>query len=75
MDPYFCRSLVFERLAQAKEAIPPEVGVPEMGPISTGLGEIYQFKVTGPGRNLMELRSILDWDIAPKLRRVPALLK
>jgi cobalt-zinc-cadmium resistance protein CzcA len=75
MDPYFCRNLVLERLSQAKEAIPPNVGVPEMGPISTGLGEIYQFRVTGPGRTLMELRSILDWDIAPKLRQVPGIVE
>ena len=75
MDPYFCRSLVMERLPQAKEAIPPQVGVPEMGPISTGLGEIYQFKVTGTGHSLMELRTILDWDIAPKLRRVPGVVE
>lgn len=75
MDPYFCRTLVNERLPQAKEAIPPEVGVPEIGPISTGLGEIYQFKVTGPSHSLMELRSILDWDIAPKLRRVPGVVE
>ena len=75
IDPYFCRSLVLERLTRAKEAIPSEIGVPEMGPISTGLGEIYQFKVTGPGRSLMELRSILDWDIAPKLRRVPGIVE
>jgi cobalt-zinc-cadmium resistance protein CzcA len=75
MDPYFCRNLVLERLSQAKEAIPPGVGVPEMGPITTGLGEIYQFRVTGPGRSLMELRSILDWDIAPKLRQVPGIVE
>jgi cobalt-zinc-cadmium resistance protein CzcA len=75
MDPYFCRTLVNERLPQAKESIPSEVGVPEMGPISTGLGEIYQFKVTGPGRSPMELRSILDWDIAPKLRGVAGVVE
>ncbi|QNI35839.1 efflux RND transporter permease subunit [Edaphobacter albus] len=75
MDPYFCRTLVNERLPQAKEAIPSQVGVPEMGPISTGLGEIYQFKVTGSGRSPMELRSILDWDIAPKLRGVPGIVE
>jgi cobalt-zinc-cadmium resistance protein CzcA len=69
MDPYFCRTLVNERLPQAKESIPSQVGVPEMGPISTGLGEIYQFKVTGSGRSPMELRSILDWDIAEVTRR------
>ena len=75
MDPYFCRRLVLERLPQAKESIPPSMGEPEMGPISTGLGEIYQFKVTGPGRPLMELRSILDWEIAPKLRSVPGIVE
>jgi heavy metal efflux system protein len=75
MDPYFCRTLVNERLPQAKESIPSEVGVPEMGPISTGLGEIYQFKVTDSGHSPMELRSILDWDIAPKLRGVPGVVE
>jgi cobalt-zinc-cadmium resistance protein CzcA len=75
MDPYFCRALVNERLPQAKESIPSAVGVPEMGPISTGLGEIYQFKVTGSGRTPMELRSILDWDVAPKLRGVPGVVE
>jgi len=75
MDVYFCRRLIMERLPQAKELIPPGMGTPEMGPISTGLGEIYQFKVTGEGHSLMELRSILDWDIAPKLRSVPGIVE
>ncbi len=76
MDPYFCRSLVMERLPQAREAIPAGMGEPEMGPISTGLGEIYQFKVTGGAdRSTMVLRSILDWEIAPKLRGVPGIVE
>lgn len=75
MDPYFCRRLVMERMPQVREAIPPGMGEPEMGPISTGLGEIYQFKVTGRDRSLMELRSILDWEIAPKLRNVPGIVE
>jgi len=75
MDPYFCRRLILERLPQAKEEIPAGMGEPEMGPISTGLGEIYQFKVTGPGRSLMDLRSILDWEVAPKLRTVPGIVE
>ena len=65
MDVYFCRRLVMERLSDARERIPAKLGVPEMGPIATGLGEIYQFKVTGSGRSPMELRTILDWEIAP----------
>jgi len=74
-DPYFCRRLVMERLPQAREAIPSEIGVPEMGPISTGLGEIFQFKVSGGGRSPMELRTLLDWEIAPKLRRIPGIVE
>jgi cobalt-zinc-cadmium resistance protein CzcA len=67
--------LVLERLPELREAIPEEMATPEMGPITTGLGEIYQFKVTGSGRSLMELRSILDWEIAPKLRTVPGVIE
>ncbi|MCC6264060.1 MAG: efflux RND transporter permease subunit [Bryobacterales bacterium] len=75
LDIYFARRLVMERLPQAAESIPPGFGTPEMGPISTGLGEIYQFEVKGEGRSAMELRSILDWDIALKLRSVPGVVE
>jgi len=75
MDGYFCRRLILERLPQARDAILPGFGTPEMGPISTGLGEIYQFEVKGEGYSLMELRSILDWDIAFKLRSVPGVVE
>ena len=75
MDVYFCRRLVMERLPQAKAAIPAGYGEPEMGPISTGLGEIYQFEVRGEGYSLMDLRGILDWDIAPQLRTVPGVVE
>lgn len=67
---YFARQLVQERLAMAREQIPPGYGSPEMGPISTGLGEIFQFEVRGQGQSLMELRSTLEWQIAPRLRSV-----
>lgn len=70
VDPYLARQLVDERLIRAKEAVPAEYGVPELGPMSTGLGEIYQFEVKGSGTSPMELRSILDWEIAPRLRMV-----
>lgn len=75
MDIYFCRQLVQERLAQAREEIPSDYGSPQMGPISTGLGEILQFQVKGDGYSLMELRSILDWDIAYQLRSVPGVVE
>ena len=75
MDLYFVRRLVMERLPQAREAIPEGFGVPSMGPISTGLGEIYQFEVRGKGKSLMELRTILEWDIAFRLRSVPGVVE
>src|SRR3972149_10622661 len=70
LDIYFVRRLVMERLPEARGAIPEGFGTPEMGPISTGLGEIYQFEVSGDGYSAMDLRSILDWDIGFKLRSV-----
>lgn len=75
MDIYFARRLVLERLPEAKEAIPAGFGTPSMGPISTGLGEIYQFEVRGKSDSLMDLRSILEWDIAFKLRSVPGVVE
>lgn len=74
VDIYFARRLVLERLPQAREAIPEGFGTPGMGPISSGLGEIYQFEVRG-NASAMELRSILDWDIAFKLRSVPGVVE
>jgi cobalt-zinc-cadmium resistance protein CzcA len=71
VNVYFARQLVSERLSQAREAIPPGFGSPEMGPVTTGLGEVYMFTVEGEGLSPMERRSILDWDIAPRLRAVP----
>ena len=75
MDLYFVRRLVMERLPEAREAIPEGMGTPSMGPISTGLGEIYQFEVHGKGKSLMDLRSVLEWDIAFRLRSVPGVVE
>ncbi|MGH9388209.1 MAG: efflux RND transporter permease subunit, partial [Vicinamibacteria bacterium] len=71
VNVYVARQLVSERLSQAREAIPPGFGNPEMGPVSTGLGEVYMFTVEGEGLSPMERRTLLDWDIAPRLRAVP----
>src|SRR3984957_11554123 len=48
----------------------PKTGAPMLGPLSDGLSEIYQFKVEGKGYSLMQLRSILDWQVAPRLKQV-----
>ena len=65
------RQLVAERLPQARAGISLPDAEPELGTLSTALGEIIQFEVKGPNRNLMDLRSILEWDIAPVMRTVP----
>ena len=74
-DIYWARQLVGERLAEARDAIPEEYGEPSMGPISSGLGEIYQFEVRGEGYTQMELRDILDWSVGYQLRSVPGVVE
>jgi cobalt-zinc-cadmium resistance protein CzcA len=64
VDIYFARQLVFERLQAAKELIPAGVGTPEMGPNSSGLGQVYQYLLLAEpdsGVNSMELRSLNDY--------------
>ena len=67
---YWARQLVNERIAIAASMIPMEYGSPKLGPLTTALGEILQFEVRGAGYSPTELRSVLDWDIIPKLRSV-----
>ncbi len=69
-DIRHARQFVSERLTAAAADIPPGYGTPELGPLTTALGEILQFEVRGENYTPMELRTILDWDIAPRLREV-----
>ncbi|HEY7180700.1 MAG TPA: CusA/CzcA family heavy metal efflux RND transporter, partial [Blastocatellia bacterium] len=77
VNTYFARQLVLERLTQAREQIPPNIGSPEMGPISTGLGEIYQYELrAAPGPegkqyDATALRTIQDWSVRRQLLGVP----
>jgi cobalt-zinc-cadmium resistance protein CzcA len=85
-DIFRSRQLVQERLADVREAIPQGYGSPEMGPISTGLGEIFQFEVKGEPacpagtdrpdcHSPMELRTLLDWFVAYQLKSVPGVVE
>ncbi len=79
-DIYWARQQVGERLGRVREEIPEGFGRPEMGPIATGLGEILQFEVRNAPdaarpRSPMELRTILDWDIARPLLTVPGVIE
>jgi cobalt-zinc-cadmium resistance protein CzcA len=82
-DIYFARQLVNERIQQVKDQL-PEGAHTAMGPISTGLGEIYMYTVEAkPGAlnankepySSMELRTIQDWIIKPQLRTVPGIVE
>ncbi len=64
VDIYFARQLVFEQLQSAKETIPIWAGTPEMGPNTSGLGQVFQYILYSerPGAyDTMDLRSINDW--------------
>ncbi|MBB1300213.1 efflux RND transporter permease subunit [Pseudoalteromonas sp. SR44-8] len=64
VDIYFARQLVFERLQAAKELIPDGIGLPEMGPNTSGLGQVYQYLLAASpesGLDSMALRSLNDW--------------
>jgi len=70
VDTYWTRQIVFERLSMAREQLPSGVE-PELGPISTGLGEIYQYTLQGDGKTAMDLRTVQDWIVAPLLKPIP----
>jgi len=70
-DIYRARQLVAERLSAAASLIPNGYGTPELGPLTTALGEILQFEVRGEKYSPTQLRTMLEWDVAPRLREVP----
>jgi len=68
-DIYFARQLVGERLGTVE--LPEGIERPEMGPIATGLGEVFHYIVSSDSLDLTELRTLHDWTIKPALRTVP----
>ncbi len=68
-DIYFARQLVMERLQTVE--LPRGIARPEMGPVATGLGEIYHYVVNSSNHTLQELTTLHDWVIKPRLRSVP----
>lgn len=72
VDSYFARQVVFERLVRAQEELPEGVEA-ELAPLSTGLGEIFQYTVEGDEYSLMERRAVQDWIVAPRLRTLPGI--
>ena len=75
VDIYWAREQIFQRLAVAKENIPAYAGSPQLAPLSTGLGEIYQYDVYAKKGyedkyDAVKLRTIQDWIIIPQLQGI-----
>jgi cobalt-zinc-cadmium resistance protein CzcA len=75
---YFARQLISERLKEAISQIPQGIGTPELGPVSTGLGEVYQYilhpkKGSENKYSAMDLRSMQDWIVARQLNGTPGI--
>jgi cobalt-zinc-cadmium resistance protein CzcA len=76
-DIYFARQLVSERLGEAKGSLPGDVE-PQMGPIATGLGEIFMYTVSsaeGTENDPTYLRTVQDWIVRPQLRLTPGVVE
>ncbi len=77
MGTFLPRQLIQEKLNDIKDAIPPEYGSPAMGPITTGLGEIYQYSLNdASGKySLTQLRTIQDWIIKRQLTMIDGVIE
>lgn len=77
MDVWFARQLVGERLREVAPELPSFAPPPQLAPVSTGLGEIYIFVVrSATGDHApMQLRTMLDWEIIPRIRSVPGVIE
>ena len=70
VDPFLARQLVNERLNAARDRIPQGLQ-PQLGPLATPFGEVFQYTVEGEGYSAMELKTLHDWEIKYQLRAVP----
>jgi heavy metal efflux system protein len=74
-DIWLARQVVLERVRQMEADLPKGCGRPQLSPVSGGLGEIFQFVVRSDHHSPTQLRTLLDWEIAPKIRQVPGIVE
>jgi cobalt-zinc-cadmium resistance protein CzcA len=75
VDPTIARLEVSQRMPTIREDLPSVAGTPEIGPFTTGLGEVYHFTVRWPGHTPVETHTVVDWEIAHPLRHVPGVVE
>jgi cobalt-zinc-cadmium resistance protein CzcA len=74
VDIWFARQLVNERVKTAETDIPEGYGKPELSPVATALGDIYEFVLTSEKHTPMELRTYMDWEMSRKLKSIPGVI-
>jgi cobalt-zinc-cadmium resistance protein CzcA len=74
-DLWLSRQIVLERVRSAEGDLPALAGTPQLSPASGGLGDIFRFVVRSDHHSPMQLRTLLDWEIAPKIRQVPGVVE
>lgn len=74
-DLWWARQMILERVRQVQGDLPTSASIPELAPPSTGLGTIYKFVVQSNQHSPMQLRTLLDWEIGPRLRSVPGVVE
>jgi len=67
-DDYFARQLVLEKL---RDAGLPEGVTPSLGPLTSGIGEMYRYRLDGAGYDSLKLREVQDWSVIPRLLQIP----
>jgi cobalt-zinc-cadmium resistance protein CzcA len=67
-DDYFARQLVMEKL---RDAVLPDGVAPSLGPLTSGIGEMYRYRLEGADNDTMKLRELQDWIVIPRLLQVP----
>lgn len=74
-DVWRARQQTLERLGSVAGVLPDGVETPELAPLSNGLGEIYQLVLRSPVHSHKQLRTLLDWEVIPRLRSVPGVIE
>jgi len=75
LDLMVARQLVSERMLEIQKQIPTKYGTPQIGPLSTALGEVIQFTLTSEKHTSKELTTTLQWYISPLLKTVPGVVE